>query len=116
MTQKPVLNYKKACLIQPTIAPINYIPKKKESTPKKTDSQKYNQSCERALIILSDRWAKYKEDYIELYGEDTYEKMYSCPNYWTMPEDDELVDESRFSDEDNNNNYYESYEEKYYSE
>jgi hypothetical protein len=47
----------------------------------------------KTIDVLSKRWEKYKEDYIQIYGEDEYEKRYVIPNYWVMPEDEEEYDE-----------------------
>lgn len=102
--QKPVLSYKSACMA--TSAPVN------KPAIIKTDVKKepsYEKKWEKALQILSTRWEQYKHDYIELYGEDTYEYMYKTPNYWVMPED---VEEESESEED----YYDSYDEYYNSD
>lgn len=101
----PVMNYKNACL-KPAIEIKVEKPKEEKIEPS------YAKECEKALIILSARWEKYKQDYIELYGEDTYEKMYLIPNYWVMPED-----ESDDTDENKNNSDNESlYDDDYYSD
>jgi hypothetical protein len=103
--QKPVLNYKSACMTT-TVAPVNK-PAIINSNVKKEPS--YEEKWEKALQILSTRWEQYKNDYIELYGEDTYEYMYKTPNYWVMPED---VEEESESEEE----YYDSYDEYYNSD
>ena len=101
----PVMNYKNACL-KPVIEIKVEKPKEEKIEPS------YAEECEKALIILSARWEKYRQDYIELYGEDTYEKMYLIPNYWVMPED-----ESDETDENKNNSDNESlYDDDYYSD
>lgn len=56
---------------------------------------------------LSKNWEKYKQNYIEIYGEDEYEKMYSIPNYWVMPEDEE----ENYEDSDSENRSIYSYDE-----
>ena len=97
----PALDYRKACLVAPTVikraAPV--IIKKEPSIEEKWT---------KALEILSSRWDKYKTDYIEIYGQDTYEQMYLTPNYWVMPEYEEEEDDAAKSDEDS---YYDSHDE-----
>ena len=70
---------------------------------------------------LSKNWEKYKQNYIEIHGEDEYEKMYSIPNYWVMPEDEEENYEESDSenrsvysyDEDDNYDNYSDYDRKW---
>jgi hypothetical protein len=102
---KPVLSYKSACMAT-TAAPV-IKPAIANSNVKKEPS--YEEKWEKALQILSTRWEQYKNDYIELYGEDTYEYMYKTPNYWVMPED---IEEESESEEE----YYDSYDEYYNSD
>ena len=102
----PVLNYKKACLVAPTVI-------KKTSTHVVINKEpSIEEKWHKALNILSTRWEKYKNDYIEIYGQDTYEQMYVTPNYWVMPEDEEEEEVSN-SEEDS---YYDSYDELYNSD
>lgn len=80
------MNYKSACLQTNVVKPVKPVAKSKVAMDEKA---KFNRSCEKAIITLSLRWEKYKEDYIALHGEDMYNYMYLTPNYWVMPEDEE---------------------------
>ena len=83
----------------------NYLSnKQKREIKRKKDEQKN--------IEFDEFKKRLAEDYIELYGEDTYEKMYLIPNYWVMPED-----ESNDADENKNNSDNESlYDDDCYSD
>ena len=50
------------------------------------------------------RWDKYKNDYIELYGYETYEKFFTMPNFNVDEYDDDYDDYC--DDEYNNDCYY----------
>ena len=92
------MNYKNACLNnQPNSTIKKPTIKAKQATDEKA---KFNRSCAKAVETLYLRWTKYKEDYIALHGEDEYERMYLTPNYWVMPEDDEVDDSSSSSSEE----------------
>ena len=83
------MNYKQACLNPTTTNTTNYIAP--PIVPKACDDKsKFNRSCERAVRTLYLRWAQYKADYIELHGEDMYNYIHLTPNYWVMPEDEDL--------------------------
>ncbi len=101
--QAPIMNYKNACM--ETSEPTNLPIQKPQTTKceKPSTEKQFQKSCQKAVRILTNRWNQYKKDYIELYGEDIYNKMYICPNYWVMPEDEEDPPEE---EEDN----YDSYE------
>ncbi len=95
------MNYKQACLKKN--API--APKQVEPIKQVVDEQlKMMHAWEKTIKTLSRRWEKYKEDYIALYGEDTYHYMYSTPNYWVMPEEDEEEDEKQDESEEEEEN------------
>ena len=100
-TNVKVLDYKNACMQKKEESKIEI---KKETK----EDPSYQVEVGKALVILSKRWEKYKEDYINLYGEDTYIKMYEIPNYWVMPEDEE--------DDDNDANTYQSDTDTYYED
>ena len=82
------MNYKQACLkSNASIKPKPIIVEKKRNIEEE-EKIEFNKECAKAVHILYTRWEKYKKDYIELYGEDTYNYMYTVPNYWVMPEDE----------------------------
>ena len=64
------------------------------------------------LAELITSWEKYKEQYIELYGEDCYNHMYEMPrdDYKYYEDEDEMNDEISSVDEqdydDNHDDYY----------
>ena len=98
------MNYKQACL-----KPVSQIIKPDYIKPniEMDENEMFRRSCIKAVHTLHIRWTKYKEDYIALYGEDTYNKMYLTPNYWVMPEDEEEED-----DDDDTHQYYSSSDER----
>ncbi len=88
-----IMNYKSACLKTGPMKPTNI-----KATMKKnvvSEKERFNRSCEKAVRILTLRWEKYKEDYIALHGEDVYNRMYLTPNYWVMPEDEEVEEQQK---------------------
>ena len=93
------MNYRNACLQQQSTTNSKPAIKAKQTIHQTDEKAKFNRSCAKAVNILYLRWTKYKEDYIALHGEDEYERMYLTPNYWVMPEDDE-VEESSSSEEE----------------
>jgi hypothetical protein len=99
--QKPPLDYKNACL-KKGAEPI-----KQSVKPVEKIDNSFTESCKKAVNTLYTRWEKYRLDYIEIYGQDTYEAMYVTPNYWVMPEeDDEEEEEEQTSDYCSDDNYY----------
>jgi hypothetical protein len=83
------MNYKQACL-KSNAKPLSPMPKvEKKRSVEEEEKIQFNKECAKAVHILYTRWEKYKKDYIELYGEDTYNYMYTVPNYWVMPEDED---------------------------
>ena len=105
------MNYKQACLKTNAKPSAKSTPtlEKKRSVAEEEKIQ-FNKECAKAVHILYTRWEKYKRDYIELYGEDTYNYMYTVPNYWVMPEDE--YEES----DDQEEQQYSSQDEYYYDE
>ena len=100
--QKTPLNFKNACL-KKGVEPIKQTVKQVEN---KIDNS-FTESCKKAVDTLYTRWEKYRTDYIEIYGQDTYETMYLTPNYWVMPEEEEEDDEEeQSSDYCSDDNYY----------
>ena len=77
----------------------------------KPEEEPFSIQAKRVIDEMVDRWDKFKEDYIELYGEDTYHNMFSLPikEQCDLSVDDILVDEPN----DENNYYDEEYEEDY---
>lgn len=62
---------------------------------------------------LVENWEKYKAEFIDIYGEDEYEKTYLMPNYENMPEPE--YEEFDNEDIDENDSYYiDDYEDYYY--
>ena len=106
-TNVKVLDYKNACM---QIKEESKIEIKKETKQEPS----YQVEVGKALVILSNRWEKYKKDYINLYGEDTYTKMYEIPNYWVMPEDDEDEEEDMNPSQSETDSYYD--EDDYHSD
>jgi hypothetical protein len=92
------MNYKSACLKSSTNN-SNITIKAKKASQSTDENAKFNRSCARAMEILYLRWTKYKEDYIALHGQDEYERMYLTPNYWVMPEEEEIKESSSSSEE-----------------
>lgn len=89
------MNYKSACLKTNVLGlsgPTN-VKAKNGMTKNVSENARFNRSCEKAIRILTLRWEKYKEDYIALHGEDEYNRMYLTPNYWVMPEDEEVEEQ-----------------------
>lgn len=87
------MNYKQACLKR--VAPIVCQPVEPVKPVIEDEQAKWLRSWEKTVQTLSKRWEKYKEDYIALYGEDTYHYMYSTPNYWVMPEDNDMEEDKQ---------------------
>ena len=96
------MNYKSACLktgLSGLSGPTNVKATMKNGMTKNGNEMsenakaRFNRSCEKAIRILTLRWEKYKEDYIALHGEDEYNRMYLTPNYWVMPEDEEVEEQ-----------------------
>lgn len=99
--QKTPLNFKNACL-KKGAEPIKQTMKK----PVEKIDNSFTESCKKAVDTLYTRWEKYRLDYIEIYGQDTYETMYLTPNYWVMPEEEEEDVEEEQSSESDDNYYY----------
>jgi hypothetical protein len=94
------MNYKQACLKpNPSIKTTPIVVEKKRNIEEE-EKIEFNKKCAKAVHILYTRWEKYKKDYIELYGEDTYNYMYTVPNYWVMPEDEYDDQEDQEDQED----------------
>ena len=87
------MNYKSACLKTGLSGPTNVKATMKKNENEMSEKARFNRSCEKAIRILTLRWEKYKEDYIALHGEDEYNRMYLTPNYWVMPEDEEVEEQ-----------------------
>ena len=92
------MNYKSACLQTNVVKQLKPTVK---STVAMDEKAKFNRSCEKAVRTLYLRWEKYKQDYIELHGEDMYNYMYLTPNYWVMPEEEEEEEEESQDEEAN---------------
>jgi len=92
------MNYKQACLKR--VAPIDRKPDVQVKPVLEDEQAKQMRSWEKTVQTLSRRWEKYREDYIALYGEDTYHYMYSTKNYWVIPEEDtyDVDPDSPYSD------------------
>jgi hypothetical protein len=91
------MNYKSACLktgLSGLLKPTN-VKAKNDKTNVVSEKERFNRSCEKAVRILYLRWEKYKEDYIALHAEDEYNRMYLTPNYWVMPEDEEVEEQQK---------------------
>ena len=66
--------------------------KKTHVIPVKHNTESYHSMVTRGIQKMINRWEQYKTDYIDLYGEDMYEKMYLIPNYESVDDYDELED------------------------
>ena len=91
------MNYRNACLKSESVAVKtnnnnnNKIKIKINGQEQQKERERvlFNRSCAKAVNTLYLRWTQYKVDYIALYGEDEYERMYLTPNYWVLPEDED---------------------------
>jgi len=107
------MNYKNACLKLESVVKTNNNNNAKiksktngqEEEEQKKERERIRFKCTKAVNTLYLRWAQYKTDYIALYGEDEYERMYLTPNYWVLPEDE---DEHWESEEGSDDAYYSS--------
>lgn len=100
------MNYKQACLkpnAKPSAQSAPIVEKKRNI--EEEEKIQFNKECAKAVHILYTRWEQYKKDYIELYGEDTYNYMYTVPNYWVMPEDDESDYDEIYEEEQSEEDY-----------
>ena len=52
-----------------------------EQTYKSMDDMTLNEEMNYAIELMKKRWIRHKENYIELYGEDAYEKYYGAYSY-----------------------------------
>lgn len=52
-----------------------------EQTYKSMDERTLNEEMNDAIELMKERWIRHKENYIELYGEDAYEKYYGTYSY-----------------------------------
>jgi hypothetical protein len=69
----------------------------------------------KTVDALTQKWEKYKKDYIEMYGEHEYDKMYATPNYWVCPDEEDEEDESDANSETGSESYdsYSEYDNKW---
>ena len=65
------------------------------------DEDTFKKNINNCMNQLIENWEKYKENYIDLYGEDEYEKAYLMSNYESILNDDD-------SSSDDSESYYES--------
>jgi hypothetical protein len=69
---------------------------------KKLEQKIYAEHASKILEVMFTRWDKYKNNFIELYGEDTYDKMYTCPPIefedLDSEEDEEKEDDDEYGD------------------
>jgi hypothetical protein len=63
----------------------------------------YDDEVKKSLNKLIQKWNKYKNDFIELYGEDVYEKVFKIPN---SNYDEQDSDISEIDYDDNNEEYF----------
>lgn len=63
----------------------------------------YDYEVKKSLNHLIHKWNKYKNDFIELYGEDVYEKVFKIPN---CNYDDQESDISEIEYDNNNEEYF----------
>jgi len=80
--------------------------------PKYINKQNKDPTWRTILAQMITSWEKYKDQYIELYGEDCYNHMYEMPrdDYKYYQDEDEMNDEISSVDEqdydDNHDDYY----------
>ena len=101
------INYKSMLLTQ---VPENYIPvvRIKEKTEYELEKEKkraYHNKASKVIDMMSKKWLDFRLNYIEMWGEDEYEKWYIPLNEWNRAiieedEDDESEIESS-GDEEN---------------
>jgi hypothetical protein len=59
-----------------------------------------HQFIQRHMAALCDHWARWRDNYIDLNGLDTYNHFYMPPNYTSYKIEDDLSDGEAFSDDD----------------
>ena len=87
---------------------------KKAGYQKEDEEEKpFSVKAKRIIGIMVERWDRYKDHYIDLYGEDTYHKMYSFPRKY-QDEDDSCTEYEKGENEDENEDYNDDYYNDYY--
>ena len=85
---------------------------KKAGYQKEYYEQPFSVKAKRIIGIMVERWDRYKENYIDLYGEDTYHKMYSFPRKY-QDDDDSCTENEKGENEDENEDYNDEYDDYY---
>lgn len=106
------LNFKQAVMTKSDVQKAQVV---QSNTKMSVNEEKEKERIEsfhiwmKTVDALCEKWDKYKKDYIEMYGEDEYDKRYTTPNYWVCPDDDDEEEESEISDSGSES--YDSYSE-----
>ena len=79
------------------------------------DEEPFSVKAKRIIRIMVERSERYKENYINLYGEDTYHKMYSFPKKY-HEEDDSCNDYEKGENENENENENGEHQDDYYGD
>ena len=78
------------------------------------EDEPFSVKAKRIIRIMVERWDRYKENYINLYGEDTYYKMYSFPKKYQEGDDscndyEKGENETDHENEEHQDEYYDDY-------
>ena len=107
ISDKVILNYKNISfkLVPEDFKPIVHIKEKTKEEYELEEKIKYQNNTIKIIDEMNKRWLKYRLYYIELYGEDEYEKWYIPLQDWEEKEvsdsEDESDSEIENSDEEN---------------
>jgi len=100
--------------------PVNKVVVKSEEEIKlallREEKRLYQNLVNNTILKLSERWEKWKEDYIEFHGEDTFNRLYTFPKSLDkdgneIEEDSDLEDEFEEEEDENEqeNEYFNDY-------
>ena len=65
----------------------------------------YQNNANQQINIMNDRWIKFRMNYIEMYGEDAYEKWYIPLQDWEEKDETESESEIESTDDDEEDYY-----------
>jgi len=85
---------------------------KKAGYQKECYEEPFSVKAKRIISIMVECCDRYKENYIELYGEDTYHKMYSFPR-GVQEEDESCTENEKGENEDENEDPHDDYDDYY---
>ena len=104
-SNKVILNYKNILLkpVPEDFKPIVRIKKITEEEKELEEKIKYQNNAIKIIDIMCEGWLKKRLEYIELYGQDEYERWYIPLQDWEEKEDSESEDESDIESSDEEN-------------